>query len=99
MGKYILLNILLVIATWSLGQTKTEIRNTDLQPSISSYLTKNFVGYEIGKTFKVESKGIISYEVCLTKDKIHEKVIFNKDGNFLRKESCVNDCCKKIGSK
>jgi len=97
--KYIVFGILFVLASGLSAQTKTEVRNKDLQPVISSYLNKNFTGYTIGKIFKVESKGIITYEVCLSKEKSHQKITFDKDGNFLRKESCVNDCCKKIGSK
>ena len=28
------------------------------------------------------------------KDKTHEKLFFDKDGKFLRKESCSLECCQ-----
>jgi hypothetical protein len=32
--------------------------------------------------------------VCVNKDKTHEKLFFDKDGKFLRKESCSHECCQ-----
>jgi hypothetical protein len=79
------------------GQTKTELQNTELQKPVLEFIEKNFKGYTIDKVFKVDDKGVITYDVCVNKDKTHEKLFFDKDGKFLRKESCSLECCQ--GSK
>jgi len=94
MKKVILILILGVFSTWVFGQTKTEHKNTEIQKPITEYISKNFTGFSIVKAFKVDAKGVITYDICISKDKIHEKLYFDKDGKFMRKESCSNECCQ-----
>ncbi|MCK9202928.1 MAG: hypothetical protein M0P58_00650 [Bacteroidales bacterium] len=93
-GFFIILFIL--FGSLIFAQTKTEIKNSDLQKPIVEYMTKNCSGYSIDKAFKVDSKGIITYDLCISKDKDRNKVTFDKDGKFVRKEPCVGDCCKEV---
>jgi len=94
MKKIILTVIIALFSGVLFAQTKTEIRTSDLQPPIAGYLEKNLSGYIINKAFRVDDKGVISYEVCVSKDNAHEKLTFDKEGKFLKKESCNADCWK-----
>jgi hypothetical protein len=95
MKKALLIFILGVLSTVIFAQTKTELKTSELQKPISDYISKNFTGYNIVKAFKVDAKGVITFDVCVSKDKNHEKLFFDKDGKFVRKESCTNECCQE----
>jgi hypothetical protein len=94
MKKAFLILTLAVFASVLLAQTKTELKSTELQKPITQYIEQNFTGYSIIKIFKVDEKGVITFDICISKDKDHEKLFFDKDGKFLRKESCTNECCQ-----
>ena len=91
--------ILSLFSTLIFAQTKTELKTSELQKPISEYITKNFSGYSIVKAFKVDAKGVIMFDICVSKDKNHEKLFFDKDGKFVRKESCTNECCQEVTKK
>ena len=88
-----------LFSTLLAAQTKSEIKNDALQKPIADYVLKNCSGYTVDKAFKVDSKGAITYELCVSKDKVREKITFDKEGKFLRKEPCVGDCCKEAFKK
>ncbi len=94
MRKAFLILFICVLSTLIFAQTKTELKSSELQKPISEYILKNFTGYTIVKVFKVDDKGIITYDVCVSRDKNHEKLFFDKDGKFVRKQSCTNECCQ-----
>ena len=93
MKKAFLISVLVIFSTIVFAQTRTELQATELQKPILEYISKNFTGYSVDKIFKVDDKGIITYDICVNKDKIHEKIFFDKEGKFLRKESCSHECC------
>jgi hypothetical protein len=99
MKKFFLISIFAIFSTIILAQTKTELQVTELQKPILEYISKKFKGYSIDKIFKVDAKGVITYDVCVNKDKTHEKLFFDKDGKFLRKESCSLECCQGPAKK
>ena len=94
MKKALLIFFLGMFSTFMFAQTKTELQSAELKKPILEYISKNFEGYTIDKVFKVDAKGVITYDVCVNKDKTHEKLFFDKEGNFLRKESCSLECCQ-----
>ncbi|MCX6305689.1 MAG: hypothetical protein NT040_12070 [Bacteroidetes bacterium] len=94
MKKALLIFFLGILTTFIFAQTKTELQVAELQRPIQEYISKNFQGFSIDKIFKVDAKGVITYDVCINKDKTHEKLFFDKDGKFLRKESCTLECCQ-----
>lgn len=94
MKKALLIFILGIFGSIIFAQTKTELQAAELQKPILEYISKNFHGYSIDKVFKVDAKGVITYDICVNKDKTHEKLFFDKDGKFLRKESCSLECCQ-----
>ena len=99
MKKILLVFTLVLFSAFIFAQTKTELKTSELQKPISDYISNNFTGYTIVKAFKVDAKGIIMFDICISKDKIHEKLFFDKDGKFVRKESCTNECCQDIQKK
>ena len=99
MKKTLLIFFLVILSAVIFAQTKTELKTSELQKPISEYISKNFTGYSIVKAFKVDAKGIITFDVCVSKDKNHEKLFFDKDGKFERKESCTNECCQDATKK
>lgn len=69
------------------AQTKTEIKVTDLQKVVSTYITKNYAGYTIDKAFKVDNKGVITYQVDIKNAKgVKSSLIFDKAGKFSKKD-------------
>lgn len=94
MKKVLLLIIFGFFTSFLFAQTRTELQAEELQKPVLDYISKNFQGYSIDKVFKVDAKGVITYDVCVNKDKTHEKLFFDKDGKFLRKESCSLECCQ-----
>ena len=99
MKNVFLIIFLGIFSTLILAQTKTELQPAELQKPILEYISKNFNGYTIDKVFKVDAKGIITFDICVNKDKIHEKLFFDKEGKFLRKESCSLECCQGPAKK
>ena len=94
MKKALLILFFGVFSICIFAQTKTELKSSDLQKPISEYISKNFTGFTIDKVFKVDTKGVITFNVCVSKEKTHEMITFNKDGKFLLKEPCTNECCQ-----
>ena len=93
---------ILVLLTWSLvsmAQTKTELEPSELQKPIKEHIEKNYRGFAIGKIFKVDARGTITYDICVNKGNHYEKLIYDKDGKFLKKESCSFECCQPATKK
>ena len=107
MKKALLIFIFGFFTTIIFAQTKTELQTVELQKPILEYISKNFNGYSIDKVFKVDAKGVITYDVCVNKDKTHEKLFFDKDGkelDFKLKKVYVipgtyMDLCQKLNDK
>ncbi len=93
--KNICLSILFVLAcTLLYGQTKTEISTADLTRPITDHLKKNMPGYSIDKAFRVDTQGLMTYEICVSKEKNLEKLTYDKEGKYIKKEVCGSECWK-----
>jgi len=99
MKRVLLVALLGVLTTMVLAQTRTELQPSELQKPIQEYMSKYYKDFAICKVFKVDEKGVITYDVCLSKDKTHARLFFDKEGKFLRKESCTLECCQAPGKK
>jgi hypothetical protein len=99
MKKIILILVLFVMGQFAFSQTKTELQTSELQKPIIEHIDKNFSGFSIGKIFKVDAKGTITYDICVNKGTTYEKLIYDKDGKFLKKESCSFECCQPTTKK
>ena len=56
-------------------------------------------GTTSSRTLLVDAKGTITYDICVNKGTTYEKLIFDKDGKFLKKESCSFECCQPTTKK
>ncbi|MCX6279883.1 MAG: hypothetical protein NT004_17575 [Bacteroidetes bacterium] len=93
MKKIIIFLFLSMIGNLVISQTKTELQASELQKPIKEYIERNFNGFSIGKIFKVDEKGTITFDICVNKGKTYEKLFFDKEGKFMKKESCSHECC------
>lgn len=99
MKRAFLVTLLAILTMVAFSQTRTELQAAELQKPIQEYLAKNYKDFAICKIFKVDAKGVITYDICLSKDKTHDRLFFDKDGKYLRKESCTLECCQSPAKK
>jgi hypothetical protein len=85
MKKLMLFMAVIFAVTFVNAQTKTEVKVSDLQKAITDHITANFAGYTINKAFKVDHKGVITYNVHISKAADKLTLEFDKDGNFVKK--------------
>lgn len=85
MKKLLLILFIGILAPVIFGQTKTEMKVADLPKSITDYIAKNIKTYTIDKAFKVDSKGVITYDVLLILGADKAVFIFDKDGKFVKR--------------
>lgn len=87
MKKLLCILVLALGALMLNAQTKTSIKVTDLRKPISEYVAKNLPGYKTTEAYKVDTKGVITYEVAAMKGKDHQVLTFDKNGKFMKKVS------------
>jgi hypothetical protein len=85
MKKVILMLVVALFTTFAFAQTKTEMKPKELSKSITDYVTTNMAGYTIDKAFKVDSKGVITYNILVVKGTVKHILVFDKEGKFLEK--------------
>jgi hypothetical protein len=85
MKKTVFIFLAFLMTGFVFGQTKTEIKTSDLPKSISDYISKQMSGYSINKAFKVVDKGVQTYDVLVKNGNVKHSVAFDKDGKFLKK--------------
>jgi hypothetical protein len=85
MKKAVLTIMVALFATMLFAQTKTELKASELPKSITEYLAKNVSAMTFFKAFKVDSKGVITYDVIMAKGSDKRMLVFDKDGKFLKK--------------
>ena len=86
MKKITLLVMAVLFAAFTFAQTRTELKPSDISKPASEYIAKNFTGYSIDKIFKCDDKGTITCEVTVVKGTDKQKLVFDKDGKFLKKQ-------------
>jgi hypothetical protein len=69
----------------NLLEVESEIKKADLPKAIAAALAKDYVGYEIEETAKIESKGVITYEAEVEKGEKSIDLIFDLNGQLLKK--------------
>lgn len=99
MKKIAILLFITLLANFAFTQTKTEMQLSELQKTIRDHIDKNYNGFSIGKIFKVDTKGTITYDICIAKGTTYEKLIYDKEGKFLKMESCTYQCCQPAPKK
>lgn len=73
-------------ADGKLMETEQEIKTAELPKSVAAYITKNYAGYKIIEAAKItEGTGKVMFEAEVKKGKETFDLIFDKDGNFVKK--------------
>jgi len=85
MKKLLLILFIGILAPVLFGQTKTEMKPADLPKPVTDFIAKNVKTYTIDKAFKVDSKGVITYDVLLANGASKMVFIFDKDGKFVKR--------------
>jgi hypothetical protein len=85
MKKLFLILFIGILSPVVFGQTKTELKPADLPKPITEFITKNVKSFTIDKAFKVDSKGVITYDLLLIHGADKAVFIFDKDGNFIKR--------------
>ena len=57
----------------------------DLQKTITDNITKDYVGFTVKEAFSLTEKDIVTYEVVIVKGTVTEKLIYDKNGVFIKK--------------
>ncbi len=82
----------LFAVTFLFAQTKTEIKTTDLPKAAVKYVKDNLPGATITRAFRMEENKVISYGTVLDIQGRKHILIFDKNGNFLKKgDNLVED--------
>ena len=85
MKKLLFILFIGTLAPVLFGQTKTELKPADLPKPVTDFIAKNVKTYTIDKAFKVDSKGVITYDVLLVYGADKIVFIFDKDGKFVKR--------------
>jgi NCAIR mutase (PurE)-related protein len=68
-------------------ETEVDIAITELSKEIQSFVQKNYISYKITEAAKIiDSKGVVTFEAEITKNKLKKDLIFDKDGNPIVKK-------------
>lgn len=78
-------------ASGTLMEAETEIKKKELPQPVLVALKKDYAEYEIEEAAKIESKGVISYEVEVEKGKQKFDLIFDPNGKLLKKLAKANE--------
>lgn len=88
MKKTLLVLMLGIFGVSLFAQTEFEVKFKDLPRGTQKYVQKNYDGWTITKAMQGENaKGnLTSIDVFVSKGTEHLKLIFDKDGDFVKKE-------------
>lgn len=85
MKKQCIILLTFLFATAVFAQTRTEIKIEQLPKKVTEYITKNMPGAKTDRAMKEDNKGVISYYTLITFAGQHHILVFDKDGNFVKK--------------
>jgi hypothetical protein len=71
-------------ATGNLRETESEIAQTNLPKVVSEEVGRSYSGYKIKETSKIETKGLVTYEVEVQKGEKFTDLIFDEKGKLLK---------------
>ena len=76
---------ILLDAKGHLLETETEIEKDDLPSAVKSALKKDFSGYKIKETAKIEKNGKTTFEAQVEKGETKLDAIYSPDGKLIKK--------------
>lgn len=73
-------------ANGTFKELEQEIKRSELPKQASEYCAKNYAGYKLSEAAKItDASGKVSFEAEMSKGKEHFDVIFDQNGNFIKK--------------
>ncbi len=66
-------------------ETETEIEKDDLPAAVKNALKKDFAGYDVEETAKIEKNGKTTFEAQVKKGETKLDAIYNPDGKLIKK--------------
>jgi hypothetical protein len=68
------------------AQTRTAVKVNDLPKAITENLSSQHQGWTAFEAFKVDAKGVMTYEVLAKKGTSETMLVYDKDGKYLKME-------------
>ena len=68
------------------AQTRTAVKVNDLPKAITENLSTAHQGWAASEAFKVDTKGVMTYEVLAKKGTSETILVYDKDGKYLKME-------------
>ena len=65
-------------------ETESEIAKSALPKAVADAVAKNYAGYKIEETAKIEAKGLVTYEVEVEKGEKSMDLIYDEKGKLLK---------------
>ena len=65
--------------------TRAVVLVADLLKPITDNIAKDYVGYTIKEAASLTANNVVTYEVVVVKDMTTETLVYDKDGNFVKK--------------
>jgi hypothetical protein len=85
MKKLAVILFIVIFAPVAFGQTKTEMKVSDLSKPITDWVAKNLKAAKIERAFKVTDKGVTTYDLLIANGADKSVFIFDKDGKFVKR--------------
>ncbi len=83
---------ILLAGTISLNaQTKSMVKIQDLPKAITQNLETQHKDWKATEAFKVDTKGVITYEIITKKDKNEEMLWYDNNGKFMKQQPYHNE--------
>ena len=77
---------MVLVVTALNAQTRTSVKLTDLPKAITDNISSQHQGWNAQEAFKVDTKGVFSYEVIVKKGSSEMNLVYDKDGKYLKME-------------
>jgi hypothetical protein len=68
------------------AQTKTSVKTEDLPKAITDNTAKDFKDFKLERAFKVDTKGVITYQLMMKNDKQFLILTYDAAGKFMKKD-------------
>jgi hypothetical protein len=79
--------------------TKVKVAEAELLPVIKDNIAKDYAGAKIERSFRVDAKGVVTYEIHILKDNAKMFLVYDKDGRFIKKEDLPRMRTKSVPLK
>ena len=84
MKTIVLMISLLLGVSVANAQSRVAIKSNDLPKAITENVSTQHPGYAISNAYRVDEKGVMTYEVFAKKDNDMLRMVYDKDGKFMR---------------